>query len=106
VLRIIRRDLKLRQFKRTRVHSITEASIAKRLQRCKDHLSGLSEPDIRKTLWTDEKMFVMNNWFSTQNCRVYGSAAKPKKQLSGERLMAESSAPSFCPKVGYFALII
>lgn len=68
--KIVKSDLKLIIRKKVKVQVISEASMKKRKHRSKILLKKLADDTQPPVLWTDEKMFTIQQVFNHQNDRV------------------------------------
>lgn len=96
VRQIIKKDLKLNIFKRTKVHKLTEANKRKRLACCTEFLRRYPPNVVKNIFFTDEKMFSLVNSVNTQNDRIY-STCKKKKDVPEKHLCVPR--PYFSKKI-------
>lgn len=87
VRRIAHTDLRLSSFKRVPVQIINEATKTKRLTRCQRLKRLLTNEKLKRTFFTDEKVFHLDPPFNRQNDRVW--AASKKRSISTERLLKQ-----------------
>ena len=88
VSRVSRTCLGLTAYRKTKVQNLSDSDKQKRLVRGKRLLRMMTKANIRKTFFTDEKLFKMNHPRNTQNDRVY---AVNKGDISLERLAVKRS---------------
>lgn len=79
--RIIKKDLGLGAFKRRTGHLLTAALKKNRLQKSKRLLVKYADNLHRKILFTDEKIFTVQEKFNKQNDRVYARSSKEASEL-------------------------
>src|SRR5215469_8828939 len=87
VVRIIRRDLKLKCFKKRRAQELSEANRQARLIRCRMLLKKYSTHDVSSIWFSDEKVFTVATPRNPQNDRVYAPTGSKKRNISAERLL-------------------
>ena len=73
--RIVNRDLGLSSFKRKRVHFLTDKIRAKRLSRSKGLLTRFANQGLEKVLFSDEKLFTVEEASNRQNDRILSTSA-------------------------------
>lgn len=81
ISRIINNDLGLGAFKRHTGQTLTADLKRKRKQKCKALLSRYVGDKHRQILFTDEKIFTVEESFNKQNDRVYAHSAAEASQL-------------------------
>ena len=69
--RIISRDLGLKPFKRSKTEALTTQAIKKRVTRCRNLLKWLKTANSDTIVFTDEKIWSVNEKYNSQNSRVY-----------------------------------
>ena len=74
IQRIIKQDLGLTPFKRRKVHGLTKQQCRTRLERSKALLQRYDFGDVERIVFSDEKMFVIEEHLNAQNDRVYAAA--------------------------------
>ena len=75
-MRVARKDLQMKSFKRIGVQVLTDATKVKRLARSKALLKRLTVAKCKKVLFTDEKVFYLDPPVSSQNNRLWSAALK------------------------------
>lgn len=83
--RVVREDLKLVPFKKSRRHLLSEATKKKRLVRGRELLRRLRSGTAPPVLWTDEKLFTVQAIHNHQNDRVL---ARDKEDIPVEERTA------------------
>lgn len=73
VNRILKYDLKLKAYSRRKVHYLNERLRKLRLERCRNLLK---RHDPKNILFTDEKIFTVEEKFNRQNNKVYARSSK------------------------------
>lgn len=68
VRKILRDDLKLKAYKEKKIHGLTNATIAKRLNRSKLLLAWHGGDEI---ILSDEKLFMLQATYNSQNDRIW-----------------------------------
>jgi len=105
---IIRRDLKLKCFRKRRAQELTEANKATRLVCCKRLLKRFPEHAVSFVWFTDEKLFTVADPVNLQNDRIYARAETKKKQVPASRLLrtrstfSKSDGVSWCVEYGLY----
>lgn len=79
--RIIKEDLGLSAYKRHTGHLLTAALKEKRKRKSKALLSRYAKNAHRQILFTDEKIFTVEESFNKQNDRVYARSSREASQL-------------------------
>jgi inhibitor of nuclear factor kappa-B kinase subunit alpha len=74
IQRIIKEDLGLMPFKRRKVHGLTMQQRGARLERSKALLRRYANEDLERIVFSDEKLFVIEEHLNAQNDRVYAAA--------------------------------
>lgn len=87
VRNIAHKDLGLKSFKRVPVQVITDATMTKRLERCKCLLGRLTEAKCKRVFFTDEKAFYLDPPVCSQNNRVW--SAGRKRDIAPQRLLLQ-----------------
>ena len=87
VMKIAKKDLGLRCFKRTPVQVLTTATKQKRHERAKALLRRLAVPKSKRVFFTDEKAFYLDPPVNNQNNRV--GAASRKSDVSDKRMLVQ-----------------
>lgn len=68
--RLVKEDLGLKAYKRRRIHGLTEKNKMERVKRCKRLVQRHANSEI---LFTDEKLFVLQETYNPQNDRFYSA---------------------------------
>ena len=74
--KLVVEDLKLKSFKRKKVHHLNESIRNKRLVRSKALLKRFAEEDQNWILFSDEKIFTVEEATNSQNDRILASSWK------------------------------
>ena len=74
--RVVTRDLGLSSLKRKTVHSMTQASKKKRLDRSRALLERFTLYGLDKVLFSDEKLFTVEEIHNHQNDRILAKNSK------------------------------
>jgi inhibitor of nuclear factor kappa-B kinase subunit alpha len=74
IQRIIKGDLVLTPYKRRKVHGLTMQQRGTRLERSKALLRRYADRDVERIVFSDEKLFVIEEHLNSQNDRVYAAA--------------------------------
>ncbi|CAF4604159.1 unnamed protein product [Rotaria socialis] len=69
--RILQIDLGLIPYKKRNLHGLSAKQTVARLKRCKALLVRHGSDDIRKIVFSDEKLFVVEQKYNRQNNRIY-----------------------------------
>lgn len=83
IFNIIKKNLKMRAYKKKKLHGLTTKQKIARYQKCKRLLQWHAGSDI---IFSDEKLFVLQNYHNSQNDRVY---AKSSKDISVKDIAVE-----------------
>ena len=86
IRRIVKKDLRLKTFRRRQVQLLSDADIRKRLVACKQLKKRLTKQKLARTWFSDEKVFTVQTPSNTQNDRVYANV-KSKSNVSANRLL-------------------
>lgn len=78
--RIVRKELKMKAFKKNKCQGLTNASKQKRMTRCRDLLQRFPGRQHHNILFTDEKLFTVEQVLNKQNDRVY-AISNPHKTV-------------------------
>ena len=73
---VVREDLGLKSMKRKTVHHLTPTLHRKRIERCKGLLRRLAPDDVSKILFSDEKIFTVEEATNRQNDRILATTSK------------------------------
>lgn len=87
--RIVKQDLLLRSYKLQKAHLLTEAMKETRLERCKPLKRRFAAGRHRSILFSDEKIFDIEQCYNRQNSRMW-SAEPPSPD---DRIVARSQKP-------------
>ncbi len=74
IQRIVKEDLGLTPFKRHKVHGLTKQQRRARFERPKALLQRYDFGDVEHIVFSDEKLFVIEEHLNAQNDRVYAAA--------------------------------
>ena len=93
IRRIVNRDLGLSSFKRKQAHFLTETIKAKRLSRSKGLLTRFANQGLEKVLFSDEKLFTVEEASNRQNDRILSTKASviPEELKLVKRVQKPSS---------------
>lgn len=97
VNRIVKRDLRLKCFKKHRATELTEANKAARWIRAGQLLRQYPASMVNFIVFTDEKLFTVARPTNSQNDRVYARDGTAKKQVPATRLLR--TRPTFSRSV-------
>ena len=67
---IVKNNLGFKPYKMQKIHAISPDAKMKRLQRCRQLLKRLGEAGHRRVLFSDEKLFTVQQSFNKQNSRI------------------------------------
>ena len=70
IRKVVKIDLGMHSFKRRKIHFLTEKVKAKRLERCKGQLRKHVTHDLLNIIFTDEKIFTIEEALNSQNDRI------------------------------------
>ncbi|TLO71586.1 hypothetical protein FEG37_18500, partial [Acinetobacter baumannii] len=79
--RILKDDLGLAAYKRRTGHFLTDNLKENRVVKSKQLLKRYAKGGHRKFLFTDEKIFTIEQHFNKQNDRIYAQSSKEASQL-------------------------
>ena len=79
--RIIKHDLKLGAYRRSVGHLLTQSLKQNRVIKCKRLLSRYANNKHRKILFTDEKIFTVEEKFNKQNDKIYAHSSRDASQV-------------------------
>lgn len=71
--RILKEDLNMTAYKKRKIHGITAAQIKKRYDRSNELLNRYADIDVKNIIFSDEKLFVLEEAFIAQNDRLYST---------------------------------
>ena len=74
--RIITKVLGYKSFKRTKTESLTDTVIHKRVQRCRKLLTWLKSVNPKRIVFSDEKIFSIDEKFNSKNSCIYSISRK------------------------------
>lgn len=88
--RILRHDLGLKAYKKQKIHGLTDAQKKARVKKCKELLAWHEGDDV---IFSDEKMFQLQDSHNQQNDRVYGVSLRdiPVDKLAVQRFQSASA---------------
>lgn len=86
---ITKYDLGLKGYKKQRVHGLTDKQKKARIQKCKILINRLAD---REMIFSDEKMFILQDTYNSQNNRVYSTSLDtcPTDKLKVQRFQNSS----------------
>ena len=87
VVRKIKKDLRLKSFKRRRAHDLTDQNCAARLTRSRLLLKKFPKSAVDFIFFTDEKVCTVASPANSQNDRVYAARDARKRQIAAKRLL-------------------
>jgi len=87
VYRIVRKDLRLKCFKKRRAQELTAANRDARLTRAKKLLRLYPQSAVNFIFFSDEKMFTVAPPVNLQNDRVYVPQSSKKRDVAADRLL-------------------
>lgn len=90
IRRLVKDDLHMKPYKKQKVHGLTIAQKKARVKKCQHLLAWHAGDDI---IFSDEKMFILQDSHNQQNDRVYGKSLKdiPQDKLAVERFQNHSA---------------
>jgi inhibitor of nuclear factor kappa-B kinase subunit alpha len=93
VRRIVRDDIGLKPYKRQKVHGLSTAQKDKRLVRCKRLLRWSGNNRVNSIVFSDEKIFTVEEKLNKQNDRIYAAAIEdiPEEIRTVQRFQSPSS---------------
>ena len=96
VRRILREDLGLYPCKKHPVHGLTNASISKRFDRCRMLKSRHAGKNLESIVFSDEKLFSVEERMNSQNVRVYSVSFEdiPEEIRTVQRFQKENKVCS------------
>ena len=85
--RILRKDLRTWPYKKRKVHGLTEKAKEKRLVRSKELLERHANGEFENLVFSDEKLFSVEETFNRQNNRIYALSVEdiPEEMRNVER---------------------
>ena len=86
VRRIVREDLKLKPFKKIKAQKLTLSDVQKRVDHCKKLLRNITKEKLNITFFTAEKVFKLQDYHNSQNCRVFAPNESKKCHVVDEHL--------------------
>lgn len=92
--RLLHNDLRSKTFEKRKNHGLTTKQIEARLERCKLLTKVHGVRKVRKTIFSDEKLFVMRQSYNAQNDRIYALSVEdiPRHVRTVPRYQNASSA--------------
>jgi len=87
VVRIIKKDLRLKCFKRRRAHDLTDQNCAARLTCSRLLLKKFPKSAVDFIFFTGEQVFTVASPVNSQNDRVYAPRDARKRQIAAKRLL-------------------
>lgn len=89
--RVVHEDLGLKTYKKRKHHGLNVAQRKKRVDRCRMLLRRFKKGDEKSIVFSDEKLFVVEEKWNAQNSRVY--AAKIEDIPETKRTVIQSQKP-------------
>ncbi|KAF2899948.1 hypothetical protein ILUMI_06238 [Ignelater luminosus] len=71
--RILKDDLRMTAYKKRKIHGITDAQRKKRYERIRELQRRYGLEDVKNIIFSDEKLFVLEDVFNPQNGRLYAT---------------------------------
>ena len=106
---ILKEDLGLHPYKKRKVHGLTIAQIQKRFTRSKQLINWLDDHDLEKVVFSDEKLFGVEEKLNSQNVRIYAMSIEdiPEEQRTVKRFKNEKKVMVWCgiSKKGKFPMV-
>lgn len=98
VRRVVREDLGLTPYKKRRVQGLSQLQIEKRLQRCKELLTRFAGKKIDELVFSDEKIFTVEEKLNHQNTRIYSVSFEdiPEEMRTVQRFQYENKIMVWC----------
>ena len=96
---IVKKDLRLKTFRRREVQLLSNADKKERLDACRQLKARLTKDKVARTWFSDERVFTVQKPTNTQNDRVYAtvSAKRDVPQNSCSRVGSTSLRVLWCP---------
>ena len=91
--RILQIDLGLKAYKKRKLHGLSAKQMVARLERCKALLARHDSDDVQKIVFSDEKLFVVEQKYNVQNDRIYALSIEdiPENVRTVQRFQKSSS---------------
>ena len=98
VQRVVVEELGLRPYKKRKAHGLTQKQQAKRLPRIKALLERFADKDLDRLVFSDEKLFCLEEKHNSQNVRVYAASFEdiPEHLRTVERFLYEKRIMIWC----------
>ena len=107
--RIIKEDLGLKPYKKRKLHGLTSAQIEKRRVRSKELLKRHGKSNLEHIVFSDEKLFSVEERFNSQNSRIYALSIEdiPEHMRTVQRFQNEKKLMVWCAisKKGKFPMV-
>lgn len=96
--RIIKIDLGLKPYKKRIQHGLTDVAKKKRFVRCQHLLDRYAPQDLEKIVFSDEKLFLIEEKANSQNIRIYSASIEdiPEEMRTVERFQKENKTMVWC----------
>ena len=91
--RILQIDLGLKAYKKRKLHGLSTKQMVARLERCKELLSRHDFDGVQRIVFSDEKLFVVEQKYNAQNDRIYALSIEdiPENIRTVQRFQKSSS---------------
>jgi len=107
--RIVKEDLGLTSYKKRKVQALTQNQHAARLERSKALLERFGSQDLDMLVFSDEKLFSVEERYNSQNVRIYAASFEdiPEHMRTVQRFQAEKKIMVWCAvsKKGKFPMV-
>ncbi len=93
VRRLLKNDLRVKALKRQKAHGLSAAQKKERLVRCKRLLRRFTTDRVKSLIFSDEKIFAVEEQLNKQNDRVYATSVDdiPEEIRTVQRFQSRSS---------------
>ena len=107
--RVLKIDLGLRPYKKRKAHGLTISGMAKRLDRCQRLVKRHAKKNLEKLVFSDEKLFGVEERLNSQNVRIYSLAFEdiPEELRTVQNFQKENKVMVWCgvSKKGKFPMV-
>ena len=107
--RIVKEDLGLKTYKKRKLHGLSQAQREKREKRSKELLERHGKSDLEHLVFSDEKLFRMEESLNHQNTRIYSLALEdiPEHLRTVQRFQNSGTVMVWCAisKKGKFPMV-
>lgn len=98
ICRALKEDLRLRPYKKRKAQGLSLKQMEKRHDRSKELLSWHARQNLDKIIFSDEKLFSVEESYNSQNVRVYASSFEdiPEELRTVQRFQNEKKVMIWC----------